>query len=75
MATVTITYDGRNNIVRQLLQIFISLGCKVENVETKVSNKGISGYDETLKAISEMKEGKVVRYKNFDDFKKKMYAL
>ena len=75
MATVTITYDGRNNIVKQLLQIIISLGCKVDTGETNISNKKLSGYDETLNAIKETKEGKVVRYKNFEEFKKKMYAL
>ena len=35
----------------------------------------VTGMDETLKACKEVDEGKVIRYKSFEDFKKRMYAL
>lgn len=72
MATVTLKYDARNISIKKLLEVIVSLGGQIA---TPVAEKKESGYDETIKAMKEVKEGKVVRYKNFDDFKKKMYAL
>ena len=72
MATITIQYDARNISIRKLLEVIVSLGGKVEK-PSKVEEK--TGYDATVQAIKEVKEGKVVRYKNLNDFKKRMYAL
>ena len=72
MATITLQYDARNYSIKKLLYVIVSLGGKVENA-ANVQEK--TGYDATLQAIKEVKEGKVVHYKNFNGFKKKMYAL
>ena len=72
MATITLQYDARNVSIKKLLEVIVSLGGKVENA-AKVQEK--TGYDATLQAIKEVKEGKVVHYKNFNEFKEKMYAL
>jgi len=76
MATITVQYDARNVSIKKLLEVIVSLGGKVQKT-TKTAEKGVekTGYDATLQAIKEVKEGKVVRYKNFNEFKERMYAL
>lgn len=73
MATYTININERTSAGKALLGYLMSLGVIIKNkAKTKEES---SGYDETLQAIKEVKEGHVVRYKDFEDFKKKMYAL
>ena len=72
MATITLKYDARNVLIKKLLEVIVSLGGQIG---TPAKAKEKTGYDATLEAMKEVKEGKVVRYKSFDDFKKKMYAL
>ena len=72
MATITVQYDARNVSIKKLLEQIVSLGAKIEK-SAKAKEK--TGYDATLQAIKEVKEGKVVRYKNFNEFKERMYAL
>lgn len=73
MATYTININERTSAGKALLDYLISLGVIIKNKAK--TREETSGYNETLQAIKEMKEGKVVRYKNFEDFKKKMYGL
>ena len=76
MATITLEYDARNISIKKLLEVIVSLGGTVKkNKKTAVKKTEKEGYDATIQAIKEMKEGKVVRYNNFNDFKERMYAL
>lgn len=70
MATVTINYDEKNTAIRSMILALL----KFDGV-TEVKANEPDGYDETLKAIRDVKAGKGTRYKNFDEFKKKMHAL
>lgn len=73
MATYTININERTSAGKALLNYLLSLGViSKSNAKTKAAT---NGYDETLQAIKEVEEGKVVRYNNFDDFKKRMYDL
>ena len=56
MATVTLQYDERNTIFKQLIQLFISLGGKVE---TKKKNAISPEAREIAKRYSDVKSGKV----------------
>jgi len=69
MATYTINLNERTSAGKALLNYLLSLGV----VES--SAKEPSGYDATMQAIKDVKAGKVTHYKDFDEFKKKMYAL
>ncbi|MBQ7533887.1 MAG: hypothetical protein IJT45_09410 [Bacteroidales bacterium] len=70
MSTYALNINERTNAGKALLNYLVSLGV----VEPKPTNEP-SGYDETLKAIRDVKAGKGTRYKNFDEFKKRMHAL
>lgn len=56
MATVTLKYDARNTIFKQLIQLFISLGGEVE---TKEKNTVSPEAREIAKRYSDVKSGKV----------------
>lgn len=73
MATYTININERTSAGKALLNYLLSLGVVSKNKPK--TKEAASGYDETLQAIKEVKEGEVVRYRDFEDFKKKMYAL
>lgn len=76
MPTITVQYDARNVSIKKLLEVIVSLGAKVQKTTKKAEKKvEKTGQDATLQAIKEVKEGKVVRYKNFNEFKERMYAL
>lgn len=76
MTTITVQYDARNVSIKKLLEVIVSLGAKVQKTTKKAEKKvEKTGYDATLQAIKEVKEGEVVRYKNFNEFKERMYAL
>ncbi len=68
MATYTVNLDERTSAGKALLNYLKSLG-----VITPAKEK--TAYDETLQAVREAKSGNMTRYKSFDDFKKRMYAL
>ena len=56
MATITLEYDGRNTVFKQLIQLFISLGGKVKIIgEDNVSAEAL----EIAKSYSDVKKGKV----------------
>ena len=65
MATITLKYDGRNKTIKKLIEVILSLGAQIEP----------KGYEATLKACKDADNGKLIEYKDIDDFKKKMYAL
>lgn len=68
MATITLSYNGRNKTAQTVIQIIESLGI------FKVL-KDDEPNDVTVKAIKDVKAGKVKHYKDFDEFKERMYAL
>ena len=70
MAIYAVNINERTNAGKALLHYLLSLG-----VVSQPSDEGLSGYEETLQAIKDVNAGKVKHYKNFDDFKKRMYAL
>lgn len=80
MATITLQYDGRSKAAKSMVSmieesgLFNVLKCgKTKNANATM--RRVTGMDETLKACKEVDEGKVIRYKSFEDFKKRMYAL
>ena len=68
MATATITYDGRNSIMKQLLQIIVSLGYKVEIINS--DSKTAKGTLAT--ALEDIKAGRVHEAKSVDDMMKQI---
>ncbi|MBR2370037.1 MAG: hypothetical protein IKA83_07775 [Paludibacteraceae bacterium] len=65
MATYVVNINERTNTGKSLLGYLRNLGVIVDNY-TKRPNM------ETLKAIDELRSGKVIRCKNFEDYKRKM---
>ena len=61
MATITLQYDARNTIFKQLIQLFISLGGKVK-IEDEEKNGTIR------EAIKDYESGNSVKCKDFDDY-------
>ena len=80
MATITLQYDGRSKAAKSMVSmikesgLFNVLKCG-KTKEANATMRRVTGMDETLKACKEVDEGKVIRYKSFEDFKKRMYAL
>ena len=68
MARITLEYDGRNKIIKQLLDVIICLGA----IERK--NENLFNTD-TIEAIDDARKQKVVKFSSFDSFKKKMYEI
>ena len=64
MATITLEYDGRNKLVRDLIALLEKYGAKRKTVE-----KEESSVDATLKAIEEVESGRGVRCKTFEEYK------
>lgn len=62
MAIITLEYDGRNPIARKTIEYVLSLGLFNRKEETPNST--------TLKAMDELRTGKVTRCKNFDEYLK-----
>ena len=60
MATITLKYDARNAIARKTIDYILSLGV--------FKKEKMSGLDESL---LDVKEGRVNRYENVDEFFKK----
>ena len=66
MATITLEYDGRNALVKKLIESAKLAGAKV--VDTR-RRKEIPA-DTTARAIGELRQGKVTRCKDFDEYLK-----
>ena len=65
MATYVININERTNTGKSLVDYLRNLGVIVENNFNEPNST-------TLKAINELRSGKVIRCKNFEDYKKKM---
>ena len=63
MATATIEYDGRSTAMKKLLELFITLGGKVTEQQSKTKSKKGS-LDE---AIAEYRSGKTYKAKDAHD--------
>lgn len=63
MATITLEYDGSNNVIKQLIGILLTLGAKE-----------LKGYDKTVQAISDYHNGNVTVCDSFEDYLKKVHA-
>lgn len=63
MATITLEYDGRNSAIKQLIGVLFTLGVK----ERK-------GYNETLQAIDDFRNGNVTVCDSFEDYLKQIHA-
>jgi UDP-glucose 6-dehydrogenase len=63
MATITLEYDGRNSAIKQLIGLLLTLGAKE-----------LKGYDETMQAISDYRNGNVTVCDSFEDYLKKVHA-
>ena len=83
MATITLQYDGRNPLIKSILNSAILAGAEIEETDVSPYNKGIvgktrgskkqsktkmSGLD---KALLDVKEGRVYRAKSVEDLIKK----
>jgi hypothetical protein len=64
MATITLEYDGRNKLMRDLIALLEKYGAKRKTVE-----KEDNSIDATLEAIEEIRSGKGVRCKTFEEYK------
>lgn len=62
MATATLEYDGRSTAMRQLIELFITLGGKVTEQSKTKSKKGSLD-----KAIAEFRSGKTYKAKDAHD--------
>ena len=56
MATLTITYDGRNSTMRHLIEAMLSLGAKVEQGSTSSEQKMVK--ESLTTAFDELYAGK-----------------
>ena len=63
MSTITLEYDGRNSAIKQLIGVLITLGAKEKK-----------GYNETLKAMADYRNGNVTVCDSFEDYLKQVHA-
>ncbi len=56
MATITITYDGRNSTMRHLIEAMLSLGAKIEQGNTSSERKMVK--ESLTTAFDELHAGK-----------------
>lgn len=68
MATITLTYDGRNSIAQKALDFLLSLG--IFNVGTNSSTTMSAAEKRTRKAIEELDNGKGIVCNSFEDYLK-----
>ncbi len=67
MATITLEYNGRNGFAQKLIDtVLASKLFAVVEPNTQARNKN---FEKTLKAIDEIKSGKVIHCKTFEDYK------
>lgn len=65
MATITLEYDGRNKLMQDLIALLEKYGAKRKDVAKEDEDPT----DITLKAIEEIRNGKGVRCKTFEEYK------
>ncbi len=63
MATITLEYDGRNSAIKQLIGVLLMLGAKEKK-----------GYDETMQAMEDYRDGNVTVCDSFEDYLKKVHS-
>ena len=61
MATITLEYDGRNRIIKQLIDVLLAVGAKEKK-----------GYAQTMQAIAEFERGETTVCDSFEDYLKKI---
>ncbi len=66
MATITLEYDARNNNLKKVLDLFVSLGAKVV---TRPTEKRLTDIEISMQ---EARDGKINTYKNPNDLFKKL---
>ena len=71
MATITIEYDARNNTLKKVLDLFVSLGAKVVSHAPKKA-VGTRKLTEVEMSMQEAREGKVNHYKSVEDMFQKL---
>ena len=71
MATVTLEYDARNNTLKKVLDLFISLGAKVVSTPSKkaVNTQTIT---EVEISMQEARDGKINHYDSVEDMFQKI---
>ncbi len=62
MATITLEYDGNNSAIKQLIGVLFTLGAN----ERK-------GYDDTLQAIDDYRNGNVTVCESFEYYLKQVH--
>ncbi|MBQ6275685.1 MAG: hypothetical protein IJK62_03125 [Bacteroidales bacterium] len=65
MATITLEYDGRNKLMQDLIALLEKYGAKRKDVAKEDEDPT----DITLKAIEEIRSGKGIRCKTFEEYK------
>lgn len=65
MATVTLEYDARNNTLKKVLDLFVSLGAKVVSPQKKAV--GTRKMTEVEISMQEAREGKINHYDSVED--------
>ena len=63
IATITLEYDGRNSAIKQLIGVLLMLGAKEKK-----------GYDETMQAMADYRDGNVTVCDSFEDYLKKVHS-
>ena len=71
METITIEYDGRSKLVRDLIALLEKYGAKRKTATGEDNPE----YAATLKAIEEVRSGKGVRCRTFDEYKESVKNL
>lgn len=74
MTTGTLTFNEKSDFGKRLLQL-IQTDAETTFEVRKNPVMPHEAADETLQAIEDVKAGKGRRYKDFDEFKERMYAL
>ena len=61
MATMTITYDGRNRAIKQLIDVLLTLGAKVMPEDDTTPEQARMVKESLTTAFSEMRAGKAMK--------------
>ena len=61
MATMTITYDGRNSAIKQLIGVLLTLGAKVVSTDDPKAEQTQMVRESLTTAFSEMRAGKAMK--------------
>ena len=85
MATITLEYDGRNNAIKQLIQVLFTLGAKETGTDTKgeqskmVKESLTTAFDELYTGLARKKRTKpiciIVTFDYLPEFERRSKAL